>query len=366
MLNRLKPVLACAGFVLCTAVLAQEHAGVQAGASAEARGSASVNRQGTTTAASGSGAASAQATDHRRADAALGSGSELNATLSKTIDAGKAKPGDEVTATVMQDVKSGGQVVIPRGSKLIGRVTEAKPHGADPSGSGNERSGGGQSGVKSGARAADASSRLGIVFDRAVLKDGREVPVHAAIQAIAAADATASAGMSHASGSLSGAGSAAGTVRSTGGGLLGGAVGAAGGAVNAAGSVAGTAGGAVRSTVGNVTSVSAGAVGGLNAAGSLTSGSRGVFGLKDIDIQSAGQGSAQGSVLTSTRRNVRLDRGTQMLLVTDASAAGNVTGSVQGAGDAGHAAANASGSASGAGAVRVDAPSRKSPNGQQP
>jgi hypothetical protein len=85
------------------------------------------------------------------------------------VDAKKNKPGDEVVATVAQDVKSNGQVVIPRGSKLFGRVTEAKPHGegsGDASGSGSGAA----------AAAADTSSRLGLVFDHAVLKDGREVP----------------------------------------------------------------------------------------------------------------------------------------------------------------------------------------------
>ena len=58
---------------------------------------------------------------------------------------------------------------------------------------------------------------------------------------------------------------------------------------------------------------SSGAVGGLDASGRLASGSRGVFGLKGVDISPAG--GAQGSVLTSSTGNVRLDRGTRMLLV---------------------------------------------------
>jgi hypothetical protein len=73
----------------------------------------------------------------------------------------------------------------------------------------------------------------------------------------------------------------------------------------------------------NVLGRSAGAVGGLDAAGRLTSDSRGVFGLKDTELSSAASGGAEGTLITSAKRNVRLDRGTRMLLVTGANAAGS-------------------------------------------
>jgi hypothetical protein len=83
----------------------------------------------------------------------------------------------------------------------------------------------------------------------------------------------------------------------------------------------GGATGTVGSTVRGATHGSAGAVGGLNAAGTLTSGSRGVFGMRSLDIQSATAGNAQGSVITSPTRNVRLEGGTQMLLTSSANTA---------------------------------------------
>jgi len=45
-----------------------------------------------------------------------------------------------------------------------------------------------------------------------------------------------------------------------------------------------------------------------------------VFGVRDLDVAAAATGGAEGSVITSAKRNVRLESGTQMLLVAGASA----------------------------------------------
>ena len=50
----------------------------------------------------------------------------MNASLSQPVDARKNKPGDQVTAKTTEATKSEGRVVIPRGTKLIGHVTECK------------------------------------------------------------------------------------------------------------------------------------------------------------------------------------------------------------------------------------------------
>lgn len=60
--------------------------------------------------------------------------------------------------------------------------------------------------------------------------------------------------------------------------------------------------------------------GGLNTAGQLTSNSRGVFGLNGLNLNSAAMNSSQGSIITSAGKNVHLDSGTQMLLVSQAAA----------------------------------------------
>jgi hypothetical protein len=96
------------------------------------------------------------------------------------------------------------------------------------------------------------------------------------------------------------------------------------------GAVGGMANGAVHS---------AGAVGGVTSSGMLTSGSKGVFGVKGLDIVSSSAGSAEGSAITSSTRNVRLDGGTKMLLSNSpggsmaASGAGQAAGSVSKSGD---------------------------------
>ena len=66
--------------------------------------------------------------------------------------------------------------------------------------------------------------------------------------------------------------------------------------------------------VADTTGGSAGAVGGLDAAGRLSLGSKGVFGLKDLGLALSAAGA--GSVITSSTRNVRLESGTSLLLVS--------------------------------------------------
>jgi hypothetical protein len=215
--------------------------------------------------------------------AALGSGTTIQAQLTKALDAKKAKPGDEVTAKAMQDVKSNGQVVIRKGSTLVGHVTQAQARSSE-----------------------NAESKLGVVFDRALLKDGSAVTLNAMVQALAAAQ-TAPASLANDDIGMAGGPVGAPQPRMGGGGMGGvtGAVGSTvGGVANTAGSVAGSATGSV-----------GGAVNGVGAAGgTLNSASRGVIGMQGLTLNSASSGSAQGSVISSTTQNVKLDSGTQMVL----------------------------------------------------
>lgn len=260
------------------------------------------------------GASSSVSSGHGSANVA--DGTEMNATLSKPVDARHAKAGDEVTATLAQDAKGSGDFTLRRGTKLVGHVTEAQPRGK-----------------ASGSASGD--SRLGIVFDKAILSDGREVPVNAAIRAVAAGEAATSGGLHGADSSAGagafGAGQAAGGARGDGG-LVGGVAGGAGGALGGGAGIGSRVGGAATSSVGGATHASAGAVGGPNVAGHLMSGSRGVFGMSDTAFAQGAAGSAQGSVLTSHAGNVELQRGTQMLLVSQA--ASNATGGASAAGSA--------------------------------
>jgi hypothetical protein len=266
--------------------------------------------------ASNSSASSASAnTKHAQAGAA--SSSEMNATLSKPVDARKAKPGDTVTATNDNDAKAADGTPIKRGSKLVGHVTKARPLDKSASGS------------------ADAQSMLSIVFDRAILKDGREVPLNATIQAVSAAQSAASLDSDMGGAGMPAGGFGAGSARGGGGGLLRGTAGSVAGGQGAAGGLAGSVGSGVSGTAGGVAGAtlhSAGAVGGVTSSGMLNSGSRGVFGINGLEFASSSAGSAEGSVITSSTRNVRLDGGTRMLLSNSANGSTMASGATDAAG----------------------------------
>jgi len=308
-----------------TAALAQQTT-VRGNAATESQTSVSADRQGANV-ASDNRAQGGVAVEHDREDGAreqaatdFSGASEMNATLERSVDARRAKPGDEVTAKTNDTFTTASGATIPRGSRLVGRVTEARAH----------------------ARGENAAaSQLGIVFDEAELPDGRVVPMQATIQAVAAARSQAEGelgsashdadafGSSHASGGgFAGgglSGGAIGGLGAAGGGVFGSAAGNAGTAVGAAtrlprsGVGAASSGAGAAAAGGLARGASAGAMGGLSASGQWLAGSRGVFGIGDLELASAATGGAQGSLITSPSRNVRLDGGTQLLLVGSAA-----------------------------------------------
>ena len=295
-----------AGILFGGLAVAQTQADAQAGA--QAGGQTSVEAGKTQAQGSGSAsAASAASAQNGQTNASLGTGVAINAELTAPVEAKKAKPGDPVAARTTEPTKSNGKTVIPKGSKLVGHVTQAS------------------------ARANGASeSALGIVFDKAILKNGQEMPLNVAIQALASAQSAATANAGEDLAAAGGAGAyAGGSGRAVGGGALGGVTSTAGGAAGtvtntaaSAGNTAGGAGGALNSTVHSATNVAApgqGATGGLNATGQLMSSSRGVFGMQGVNLSSATSSAAQGSVITSAGKNLHLASGTQMLLVTQAA-----------------------------------------------
>ena len=193
--------------------------------------------------------------------------STVEAALSGTIDAKNAQIGDEVVLKTTKSIKQNGEVVIPKGSKLIGRITELTKKGKNSGG-----------------------SRLGILFDRLEGKD-LSTPITASIMSITNARVVSSlddAGGADIMGSSSTSTRASTT---SGGGLLGGVGGTGGSVVNTTSQVAGSAVGTAGQTVGSGT----GAIG------------RTVNGLQ---ISQSASGSASGStVLSAQDKNVRLDKG---------------------------------------------------------
>jgi hypothetical protein len=262
--------------------------------------SASSANQGQQSGTQGSAAVSASSSASASANAGpasagLSSGTMVNADLVTALDARKVHPGQRVVARTTRDVKSDGHVILKRGTRLIGHVTEA------------------QAKTK-----AQAQSSLGIVFDEAISKKGEAIPFHAAIQALAESQSAASLANDDLMSSGDAMGSA-GAMGSTGsrGGLLGGGGSAVGSTAGMAGGAVGglrqTAGGTLRTTS-SVASSAAGSVGGLDAAGELTSNSSGVFGLRGLNLDTSASNATEGSVITSSLGSVHLSSGTQMLL----------------------------------------------------
>jgi len=297
------------GFLLACGAAAQQQAGAQAGAQTGAQAGAQTSAQAGKTQAQGSGSTStgaAASAQNGQTNAALANGSAINAALTAPIDSKKAKPGDAVSAHTTEATKADGKTVIPKGARLVGHVTQAT------------------------ARAkGDSDSSLGIVFDKAILKNGQEVPLNVAVQALATAQTVEGVSAGNELTPMPSTGtSAGGSGRAAGGGALGGVKsttgGAAGTVTNTAAGAGNTAGGAVNTAARSTTNAAAGgtgAVGGLNAAGQLTSGSHGVFGMQGVNLTSATTGTTQqAAVISSAGKNVHLDSGTQMLLVTQAAA----------------------------------------------
>jgi hypothetical protein len=276
-------------------------AGTQTNTSVTNSTSAQANRSGAQASSNTAAETSAQA---GQGAAHLPNGTSLSAALTQSVDAKKNKPGDPIAAKTTEPAKSGGQVVLPKGTKLVGHVTEAKARGK-----------------------GESESAVGIVFDKAILKNGQEVPLNTSVQALAAAQSAASTSAGDddlaAGGGIAGSGASSGRAV---GGAVGGVRSTTGGATGAVTNTAARTGGVATGTAGgvnaasNVAGATRGTTGGLNTAGRLTSNSQGVFGLEGINLNSAVSNNSGGSLITSTNKNVHLDSGTQLLLMTRSDA----------------------------------------------
>ncbi|MGA8110888.1 MAG: hypothetical protein WB974_15745 [Acidobacteriaceae bacterium] len=287
-----KPLTLLAMAVLALTVSAQVNTGAADSANGEA--------QGSQVAASGREATNVQA------------------ELTRKIDTKDAKVGDPVDARTTSKATLADGTKLPKGSRLVGHVTEVQAKSRE-----------------------HHDAQLAFAFDHAVLRDGRQVPVHAVMRSLAApaalhADAD---GMMDAGDGMAPAGG--GMVRG-GGGLVGGAAGSVRDGAGAAGGVAGGVAGNAAS------SLNSGANGALNTAGragadataldragSLNTGLNGsalgaampVDNLAGVTFTTvdasadAGRGGVTGSagtatvtLLTAHGRNISLAGGSQMTL----------------------------------------------------
>jgi hypothetical protein len=208
-------------------------------------------------------------------------GITIRVSLERSVDARKNHAGDEVLARTTENVNSKQQIVIPKGSKLVGHVTEVK------------------------AKAKDESpSLLGIRFDRAVLKDGHEIPLAVSIQALAAADDhVEDLGSSHFIADANANGAP--TIPAQGApSQFTGKDEISGANTNSAAKPVDPSGNLQQAA--NLESAGA-------SSGELIASSRGVFGIKGLTLSSVAN-PAHESLIVSPSRNVHLDSGTRMIL----------------------------------------------------
>jgi hypothetical protein len=96
------------------------------------------------------------------APAAAPASPEIHAVLEKMVHPKKVKVGDAVEARMTEPTKLKDGTELPKGTRIIGKVTEVKMK-ADKEG----------------------PSKLGVLFDKAQLKDGKEVPLMLALVSVA-------------------------------------------------------------------------------------------------------------------------------------------------------------------------------------
>jgi hypothetical protein len=202
----------------------------------------------------------------------LAAGTVIPVELTKTVDAKKAKTGDEVVARVSQYLKaSSGEILVSKDTKVIGHVTEVQARTKE-----------------------QKESELGIAFDHAVGKSG-EMNLPMSIQAIIAPVGNAS---SDSAGGYGRSGPATGGATAT--------------------SPMGSRNGPME---GPPAQPSPSAIPTAGTAGStntqrppITNTTQGVIGIPDLKLAAGAQNAPQGSVVSSEKSNVKLESGTIMLL----------------------------------------------------
>jgi hypothetical protein len=192
----------------------------------------------------------------------------IPATLAKTVDSKKVKVGDEVDAKLSVSLSNPSGLQTPAGSKIVGHIADAKSKAK-----------------------GDAQSSLAFAFEKIVLKNGQEMPLHAVPQAIGMAQNQTLASMPESGGPSGPLSTGAGRV----------------GAHSSPGS--GTAAGGNRAASADPSGASTeGAA--MQGSGALPQNATGVVGIKGLALDS--QPSA--AVVSSDSKSVKLEEGTQLLL----------------------------------------------------
>jgi hypothetical protein len=219
----------------------------------------------------------------------LASGTEISGQLQNSLDVKKAKVGDEVILKTTKHIKQDGQVVVKKGSNIVGHITEVQQK-----------------------TKGEATSKLSVVFDS--LQNGKMLmPISATI--VSLTQAQTSANVNNSSADVFGS-SSTGTSAQTSGGSSSGGGGLLGGVTNTVGGVVNT----TTNTVGGVT----------NTVGSTVGGTTNTLGgtLKGIQISQSANAEANGSsTLSLTGKNLRLEKGTTFNLKISESSSVDTTSS---------------------------------------
>lgn len=209
-----------------------------------------------------------------QSEATLASGMAILAGLNGSLDAKKAKVGDAISAHTIGAVKSAdGRTILPKGTKLVGHL-----------------------GMALARSKGDGETVLGIAFDKAVLKDGGEVTLNVMLQAIAE-PATFTGGRQSPPEDTSKLGTQQTSPM-----------------------------GNTRMGPGSSEAPSGVGSGDLDSVGTsseLNPHSKGVYGLRGLKLATTQVDNKVVSTVASDGKNVHLDSGTRMLLVTQAAAAEN-------------------------------------------
>lgn len=207
-----------------------------------------------------------QATSPRR----IAPGSVIPVQLTKTIDAKKAKAGDEVVAKVTMDMKTNsGEVIVPKDTKVMGHVTEAQARNKE-----------------------QKVSQVGIAFDRAILKDG-EVSMPMSIQAVIAPPSNNENNVGGDQSAPATGGSPASSPMGSG--------------------HSPTSGAAAQPQPQPLPSSGTDASSQSAARPPINGNTQGVIGISNLKLEPA-QTATQGSVLSSEKNNVKVESGTMLLL----------------------------------------------------
>jgi hypothetical protein len=239
--------------------------------------------------------------------------SQVPAELVTKLDSKTAKAGDVVEAKTTKTVKTADGTVIPKGSKLMGTVTQAQAHAK------------GQS-----------ASMLALNFDRLQPKGGPERTLRSSIDSVSSPAGLSAAGegggdeliaagpisSGGGGGARGGLGAGAGGLGAGAGGLVGGAAGGASSTVNRTGGALGnsvqSAGDTVQSAGGQARGAAQGLTNSVNdsVSGAVQQGDGVVARATNLPGVLLSSSAAEGTsgVLSAAGKNVHLDSGTRMVL----------------------------------------------------